>query len=185
MMKTIFIVVAFVIFISGIVYSGLYGRSIFKSDGKQVLSEQLDTPTVEENPEEDKKDNGTHKKDYEEEAANSPTSQPKVESTSRPTSEPTPALFLNDFVYPGSETVNSGNEFLRLRTLDNPDKVTDWYKEKIKSHDMNVKSFVTTKANDKVLNKLAGANEKLEIMAEIKKDEGQSFCEINIALSSN
>ncbi len=47
---------------------------------------------------------------------------------------------------------------------------------------MNVKTFVTTKANDKVLNKLVGADADKELRVEISKDPGDSLVKISVTI---
>jgi len=183
-MKIIIIIFAFLLFVSGIVYSGSHNLNVFKLNKKQVLSEESEVKRVEENSQEDY-EKIVGESHITKEKENSPTSQPSIQLTPQPTSVSLFGLPLNDFVYPGSEVVSSSAGSAYLRTMDDPDKVTDWYKEKIESYEMNVKSFVTTKTNDNVLNKLAGAKEGLEIAVEVKRGEGEFVSEINLTLSGD
>ena len=45
---------------------------------------------------------------------------------------------------------------------------------------MNVKTFVTTKTNGKVLNKLVGAGREGEVIVEISKSAGSGVVEIRV-----
>ena len=68
---------------------------------------------------------------------------------------------------------------------DDPDAITDWYKEKIKELGMSAKSLVTTKTNGNVLNKLVGANGKREIRVEITKPADQPTTEIKLTITQD
>jgi hypothetical protein len=112
-----------------------------------------------------------------------PTTKLDEEKTD-PTSIPTPTIQsqnkssnFNDFIYPGATNKWNGN----YESGDDPDTITNWYKEKIISTGMNVKTFVTTKTNGNVLNKLAGANSSLSVLVEIEKKEGESITKIIIS----
>jgi hypothetical protein len=103
-------------------------------------------------------------------------SQPPDTQTATPGPTKTDGSFnISNFIYPGSSVQNRSDS-------DDTDAITEWYKNKIKSLGVNVKSFVTTKANDKVLNKLVGANSELEISVEISKDQGVSVARITVSL---
>ena len=59
-----------------------------------------------------------------------------------PTSIPSPQRDMSSFIYPGSIILSqSGNE-MTLQSTDDPQTITNWYKEKITSLGMNAKSFV-------------------------------------------
>jgi len=64
---------------------------------------------------------------------------------------------------------------------DDPDLITNWYKEKIKSLGMNSKSFVQTKTNGNVLNKLVGARGDKEIRVGIVKKNDESVTKITVS----
>lgn len=110
----------------------------------------------------------------------------KVDGDAEKTPKPTPTLVTsaptdvsaslpfetNSYQYPNSQVTNSSGNSLSLLTTDNVDVVTSWYKDKISSEGMNVKSFVTTKANDNVVNKLVGASGEREIRVDIEKKSG-------------
>lgn len=85
--------------------------------------------------------------------------------------------------YGNSEILASSPKLLSLRSSDDVNTITDWYKQKIISEGMNIKTFVETKTNENVLNKLVGADGKKEIRVEIKKDAGSSIVQIEVSLS--
>jgi hypothetical protein len=89
---------------------------------------------------------------------------------------------LNDFFYPGATQISSHDNELKLESSDDPSKITDWYKSKIESLDMNAKSFVNTKTNGNVLNKLVGDNGDLEVRVEISKKENETKVKISVEL---
>jgi len=107
-----------------------------------------------------------------------PTATSSPAPTNSPTSLPSPLIGTSAFIYPGARIIASSDSSATLESTENPDKITDWYKEKIKSWGGNVTSFVVTKTNDNVLNKLVGSNGKGEVKVEIKKDSGSSVVKI-------
>jgi hypothetical protein len=104
-------------------------------------------------------------------------------SSVSPTATPQ-ASSISEYQYPGSGIVSSSDSSLVLSSSDESTKITDWYKEKIKSKNMNATSFVSTSANNSVLNKLEGAGEGGKISVEIKKDEGSAQVTISVNISS-
>jgi hypothetical protein len=124
-----------------------------------------------------------------------PTNTPTMTKTNTPTKVPTntPAPNTNNsnststfsvsgFHYPGASVTSSTNTPLELTTHDSPASVTDWYKNKINATGMNVKSFVTTTANEKVVNKLVAANGGQEISVDITKDPGSTTVKIIVEI---
>lgn len=115
-------------------------------------------------------------------------------TVSRPEPPPTPKApptinsgsnyNVSDWQYPGSTILAATNSSLTLNANADTDTITNWYKEKIKASGANAKSFVTTKANDKVLNKLVGSNGKTEIRVEISKEPGSSVVQIGVTIKS-
>jgi hypothetical protein len=117
--------------------------------------------------------------------AAAPTSEPTVAKPTKPTDEvQAPSGNISEFVYPGAKILTQTQNSVTLESLENADKITYWYKDKIVGLGMSVKSFVTTKANDKVLNKLAGADGKREIAVEISKDSGIPTVKISVSLEN-
>jgi hypothetical protein len=108
----------------------------------------------------------------------------EVETFSAPTSTPTvkTVFSMDAFLFPGAKVVNINSVEARLTSSENPDAITEWYKQKIISFGMNVKSFVTTKANDNVVNKLAGADGSREVNIEITKAVSDSEAKITVLL---
>lgn len=112
---------------------------------------------------------------------------PTPTPTPTPTETPIPTLFptftpiptqtsqnqtapdLQNFVYPGSQKING----TIYEHSDNPQTITDWYKNKIRDFGMNAKSFVQTNTNGNVLNKLVGSNGQLTITVEIENKNSQ------------
>lgn len=86
----------------------------------------------------------------------------------------------NAWVYPNSKQIGSLDNTLLLESNDDPGKITDWYKQKIESMGMSAKSFVQTKTNDNVLNKLVAANGKEKIDIEINKKAGEQVVRIKV-----
>ncbi|MCH7641576.1 hypothetical protein IID22_05275 [Patescibacteria group bacterium] len=158
-MHVVITVIAVVIVIAGIYFSQ---RNFGKTDSQtnedqEVLSEE----TIQEEE-------------------STPTPVPNT-----PTNTSTPTITrteIHDYRYPNSTVISSLNNSLLLTSSDDADKITSWYKEKINSQGMNVKTFVTTKTNDNVLNKLVGADSDMEVRVEITKDSGSSSVNISISL---
>lgn len=102
--------------------------------------------------------------------------------TSHPTPLPTKTLptRFSGFVYPNSQIVENNNSKILLVSSDHPDAITDWYKDKIKDMGMNVTSFVVTKTNDNVENKLVGAMNSDKVTVDIIKSSGSSTISITV-----
>ena len=106
----------------------------------------------------------------------------------RPTAEagtPTQSTInpnILNYKYPNSQIISTSSNLLSLESFDDSDVITNWYKEKVNSLGMNVKTFVTTKANDKVLNKLVGADGNKEIGIEISKENSESAVKISVTI---
>lgn len=146
-----------------------------KSLSQEVLSQESETPT---------EDSQTETSFYDLKS----DSQPEDIESDAPssTSTPTPSqtqenVNLQEYLYPNSEMLTSSPSFVSLKAYDDPDVITDWYKEKIRQLGLSVTTFVVTKTNDSVLNKLVGSSEAEEISIEIKKDASQD--EVNIEVS--
>ena len=112
-----------------------------------------------------------------------PTPSPEETITPFPTSSPQVVTSsIHAYIYPGSNVINSSSSVLSLESDENVDKITDWYKDKIQSAGMNIKTFVVTKANDNVLNKLGGSNANQEVNVEIEKKSGESNVSIRVTI---
>lgn len=79
-----------------------------------------------------------------------------------------------DFQYPGSIIITSGV----YQSFDSPDKITDWYKNKMKSMGYSANSFVKTSTNGNILNKLVSANGSSTINVEISRSPSDSVTKI-------
>lgn len=86
----------------------------------------------------------------------------------------------SDWQYPGSSQISAGV----YESSDPSDKITDWYQDKIRQLGLNIKTFVRTKTNDRVLNKLVGASDQVEIRVEISKNPGRSITRIIIGIDN-
>jgi len=88
---------------------------------------------------------------------------------------------FSDLKYPSSRQLESSDTSFVFESNDDPDLITNWYKEKIKSLGMNSKSFVQTKTNGNVLNKLVGARGDKEIRVGIVKKNDESVTKITVS----
>ena len=169
-MNIVVTIVAVVLVITGVFVSKISKREIQTSETSQVLSVEEEIKEEEVTP-----TTGSHQTD-----TPIPTKTPIPSSTNTP--KPASAN-LSSFQYPNSQVVSSGENSLILNSIDNADTITDWYKEKIKGEGMSVTSFVTTKTNDNVLNKLVGADGEREIRVEITKEAGSSTVKISVTFN--
>ncbi|HBC72807.1 MAG: hypothetical protein UX91_C0006G0037 [Candidatus Amesbacteria bacterium GW2011_GWB1_47_19] len=116
----------------------------------------------------------------------SPTPFPVPSRTPVPVARTTPVLPIAPppetiWFYPGSVLVSPDT----YETPDDPDKVTLWYKEKINAIGLNVRSYVQTKTNDSVLNKLVGAGaDNIKISVEISKAAGTVTTRIRVTIDN-
>lgn len=112
--------------------------------------------------------------------------EPISTSTPEPTSSTTPSQVnttsIDEWIYPGASVTSKSGASLSLETREDTKVVTDWYEGKIRSGGFNVKSFVTTKTNDNVLNKLSGAKSGQEVAIEIKKAPGEANTKVTVTL---
>lgn len=121
-------------------------------------------------------------------ATPSPSTSPSASGTSpAPTSTPTPIPPVTNsqgLQYPNSIKVRSEGTSTTYESSDDPDAVTNWYKDQIKNLKMNAKSFVTTKTNGNVLNKLVGVDGKKEIRVEISKNSNEAKVRIIVNITT-
>lgn len=141
-----------------------------KSD-EQVLSEEI---TVQPSP--------TNQDTPTPTPVNQQTLKPTTPAIAIPTPSPTltPQNFIDELVYPNSKKVSGGENSFVLESNDDSDVITNWYKDVIRSLGMNVKTFVTTKTNGKVLNKLAGTGSSGEVTVEISKSADSAKVEVRV-----
>ena len=73
------------------------------------------------------------------------------------------------FLYPNAQVTENTGSRLKLTTTDSTEKVTEWYQGQINAEGMKTTSFVKTKTNGIVVNKLAGASSQSKVAVEITK----------------
>lgn len=81
-----------------------------------------------------------------------------------------------DWNYPSSKMKTDSER----ESDDDPGIITNWYKDKIKQQNLNIKTFITTTTNGNVLNKLTGASSNYQINVEISKSAGEQKTHIKI-----
>ena len=117
---------------------------------------------------------------FEEEKEIKKTPKPSLTPTNGPTSE----ILISEFQYPGANVISSSSTSLVLRSGDDPEKITDWYKEKIEARKMGAISFISNNVNDNISNKLVGEEDGQRVSVDITKDSGASETEIEVKVSS-
>lgn len=121
----------------------------------------------------------------EEESQATPTPTPTPAQTPKtlaPTPAPQTSGEISAFVYPGARVESSSATSLSMKSSDDTDRITQWYEDKIRGMGMNAKSFVKTRTNDNVLNKLVGADGEREIRVEISQKSGESEASISVTI---
>lgn len=116
----------------------------------------------------------------------SPTLIPTAIPTVLPTSIPTPPPVktnISSFIYPNSVKISIDASSVILQSSDDPQIITNWYKERITIMGMNAKSFVQTNTNGNVLNKLVAANSGLKVSVTVSKKNNQSSVEIAVSIN--
>ena len=98
------------------------------------------------------------------------------------TSPSAPSFDLSDFKYPNSSQVGNLENGIKLESSDDPNTITDWYQEKIRSLGFKSKSFVKTNTNGNILNKLVAASANKEVRVEIEKSAEVSKVSIAVTL---
>ena len=90
---------------------------------------------------------------------------------------------MSDFQYPRSIIISLNSNFATFESSDDPKKITDWYKNKIKDMGMNTTSFVQTSTNGNVLNKLVGADGNQKVRVEINKHNNSAIVKIVVVVN--
>lgn len=108
--------------------------------------------------------------------SSSPTDVPKkqnviIEITNEPSSSSSQHI-----VYPNSVSIGENN----YESTDNPQLITEWYKNIIEEKNMNTTSVVTTNTNDTIKNVLAADNGAEKLYVEIEKTPGNNKTIIKI-----
>ncbi|MCL5019189.1 MAG: hypothetical protein M1426_01760 [Patescibacteria group bacterium] len=107
-------------------------------------------------------------------------SLPQPTGTPSPSTRPLSQYNSEDFYYPNSQKI--AGDGLALISLDNPQVITNWYKNKINSLRFVTTSFIQTNTNGNVLNSLVGAKGEEEVRVEISKDSNKADVTIKILL---
>lgn len=116
----------------------------------------------------------------------SPTKAALPTSTSTPptvTQKPNQNT-MSDLIYPGSLIRNQTETALELESSNDPQSVTQWYKDTIDSMNMNVKSFSQNTVNGNTHNSLVSANNNTEIRVTITKNKSESTTKISVTRKS-
>lgn len=82
----------------------------------------------------------------------------------------------NGWQYPGSS--GGGGSYT---TSDDPNTVTNWYKQKIENNGMNTTSYVTNSVNGNINNQLVGSNGSSQVKVSITKGESDSQTKISVS----
>ncbi len=88
-----------------------------------------------------------------------------------------------EFIYPNASDIARGNSKISFKSSDNPESITNWYKNEINSRGYSVTSFVTTKTNGNVENKLAGASGEDKLQVKIEKSAESTLTTVVVELN--
>ncbi len=80
------------------------------------------------------------------------------------------------WVYPNSSLVGEGI----YKSGDSPDKITQWYREKIDFYGYDARNFIKTSSNDNVKNVITAAKGNQKINIEISRSGDSEFTRIEI-----
>lgn len=89
---------------------------------------------------------------------------------------------IQSFVYPGSAILSQSDKEIILQSSDGSSSITNWYKEKIASLNINAKSFVQTNTNGNIFNKLVGASAGFKVKIQIEKNRSSNITTIKVSL---
>lgn len=120
------------------------------------------------------------------------SSEPSPTNTTTPTMNPTKTItpklspthsinLTDEWVYPGAHG-QSGNTYT---SSDSPEDITEWYKQKIKSMNLNINTFVSTNSNDQVKNRLSASGNGKTIDVQINRPARSATVELIISVSNN
>ncbi len=118
-----------------------------------------------------------------------PTSEPTPSPTEFPLSSPGPQSsaptnqsIILSYRYPGSTILTQNPSHLELKSSESPNKITEWYKSKIKSLGLTTHSMSSTSTNDNILNVMAAAGNNSQVKIEIKKQSEEQNTVIKVDL---
>ena len=115
-------------------------------------------------------------------ASNAADATPTPVKTEDNINSPQVSTEITSFIYPNSVNIRQNKDTSSMESSDQPQIITDWYKEKIKSMGMKATAFTQTTTNGNVLNKLAGANNSFAIVVEIRKAEFDTKTSIRLVI---
>ncbi len=185
-MNTILLTIALSIFILGAVITNknVITRSHQVDAPKAVVSEEVlsDTDDDKDSDKSDKEGSGDFEGSWE--RSPSPTVKPFPTlitiAPSKPSTQDAGDLIAK-FIYPGSTITGRTSSTLNSESSDDPRKISDWYKAKIRDMNFTATSSVFTQANEKYLIKLSGASGSLNIAIEVSK-EGNESAKIKVSI---
>lgn len=124
-----------------------------------------------------------------------PTSSPEasLEPTIAPTQSPIPLPSslvpfgvitgqISEFIYPSANVILQRSAKLSLQSSDDPTKITNWYKDKLKNSGFNSNSAALANTNGNILNKFAAANSEIKVKIQISKKTGETVTSIEVEL---
>ena len=121
-----------------------------------------------------------------ESATLTPTQSPEVSSSPTPEvykeEEKQNVLINSAWIYPSAMIITNSKSAISLLVEGDVNTITDWYKQRIEDTNMNVKTFVKTNTNGKVINELVRARAGEEIRVEINQNPGEK---VKIEVSFN
>lgn len=109
-----------------------------------------------------------------------PTTHPTIQPSPTPTQQVQTNSTIDAFLFPDAKIIEQTTSSLHLTSTVAPEDITSWYKQQIERHNMNITTFVTTSANDSVLNKLAGAGKELNVMIVIERKQTDQITSITV-----
>lgn len=88
---------------------------------------------------------------------------------------------IDIYIYPNAKQKSTSNNVLILESTDDPRQITEWYKKQITKNGIKTKTFIQTKTNDTVLNKLVGTKNAQSITVIITQTNNNSTTKIEIS----
>jgi hypothetical protein len=92
---------------------------------------------------------------------------------------------LSDYSYPGSRVVSSSQGVVRLSSADDPVIIAKWYRDRVKSRDIKVRSFIMTRSGGDFFAEMAGSRSGLEIGVDVTRGLNDSVSLIQITYLEN
>ena len=174
MVRFFFVVISCLILLSGVAVRQL-GKDKYIKDGRNSSPEVL---SVEEKGAVENQESDT---------VTSATQSITITTTETPTptiSQPGYAFGLASFIYPHAQLLEQNETNLHMTSNEPEETITQWYQDKIIGEGINVRSFVKTKTNGNVLNKLVGAKDSDEVIVEITKEAESDTTNILVTINN-